>query len=67
MFHYYTIKEIYEYAEKMGYKSEDVKIERDEDNKYEVSFGYDYTETWTWYFDSLDAPATDYEHAVWKD
>ena len=33
-FHYFTLEEVYAYAEKMGYDRNDVEIEK--------SFGYDY-------------------------
>ena len=43
MFHYFTLEEVYAYAEKKGFKREDVEIEKIEDEEfgsyYEVSFG----------------------------
>lgn len=75
-FHYFTLEEVYQYAEKMGYSREDVEIEEDysyyeDDLKvlegYEVSFGHEYTEMWSWYFEDLTQPATEYDHLVWED
>ena len=67
MFKNYTLKDIYEYAEKMGYAQEDVEIEPceylDGTTDYTVWFGLEYTETWTWTFEGdLEGYATDYEH-----
>ncbi len=77
MFHYYSLEEVYEYAERLGYSREDVEIveqlgydyeeEHDILFGYEVSFGHEYTQMWVWQFDSLDAPAVDYSHIVWED
>ena len=78
MFHYFTLEEVYQYAESCGYSREDVTIERVEDEYdwetdqvlswvYEVSFGREYTETWTWVFDSLESVAVDYLHQTWED
>lgn len=78
MFTYYTLEQVYEYAERMGYEREDVMIEQycseydyDLDQEvgyeYQVWFGQEYTETWTWIFEDLEAPAIDYEHEVGED
>ena len=78
MFHYFTLEEVYDYAERLGYAREDVEIRREcaeydyeleeeVDWQYEVSFGHEYTEVWFWVFDDLSEPARDYEHAVWED
>lgn len=76
-FHYFTLEEVYEYAERMGYTREQVEIEEDYSYSYdddleilegyEVSFGHEYTEVWSWYFKDLEQPATDYDHLVWED
>lgn len=66
MFHYFTLPEVYAYALQMGYTHEDVEV-TDDEGYYEVSFGHEYTEMWCWEFESLDAPAVDYEHMVWED
>lgn len=66
MFHYFTLSEIYDYAMKIGYTREDVEI-IGSDGYYEVLVGCEYTEMWRWEFESLDAPAVDYEHMVWSD
>ena len=74
-FHYFTLEEVYEYAERLGYTRDDVVIERqcceydwDLDKEvawdYEVSFGHEYTELWVWTFENLEQPATDYEHVI---
>lgn len=70
----FTLEEVYQYAEKLGYSREDVEIEEimgydyDEEKEffeyYVVSFGHEYTEVWAWYFDSLEETATDYDHDV---
>ena len=65
MFHYFTLEEVYAYAEKKGFKREDVEIKKIEDGEefdpyYEVSFGSQWYELWTWEFESLDEPAVDY-------
>ena len=77
MFHYYTLEEVYNYAEKLGYSREDVEIVKelgyDYDKEeeillgYEVGFGHEYTETWVWEFENLDECAIDYEHMIWED
>jgi hypothetical protein len=76
-FHYFTLEEVYQYAEKMGYSREDVEILEDSsydyDNDleilegYEVSFGHECTEMWSWYFEDLTQPATEYDHLTWED
>ena len=76
-FNYFTLEEVYAYAERLGYSSEKVGIKEqpgyDYDNNidlvlgYEVSFGHEYTEVWVWEFEDLSQPAVDYEHIVWKD
>ena len=77
-FHYFTLEEVYQYAEKMGYSQEDIEITRicseydyDLDCEvawdYEVSFGHEYTEMWFWTFEDLTQPAIDYDHLTWED
>ena len=66
-FHYFTLEEVYQYAEKMGYSREDVAIERYDEDEYEVSFGHEYTEMWVWTFEDLDEQAIDYDHLTWED
>lgn len=77
-FHYFTLEEVYEYAERMGFSHEDVKVQRvcceydweseqELDWEYWVSFGHEYTETWEWTFDDLEQPAVDYVHEVVED
>lgn len=77
-FHYFSLEEVYQYAESKGYSREDVSIERvcteydyDLDQEvaweYEVSFGHEYSEMWSWSFESLDQVAWDYDHSVWED
>ena len=64
MFHYFTLEEVYAYAEKKGFKREDVEIEKIDGEVhgtyYEVSFGSQWYQLWTWEFESLDQPAVDY-------
>ena len=78
MFEYFTLEQVYEYAERLGYGREDVDVERvcveyDYDLEqevaweYQVSFGHEYTEAWVWTFEDLAEPATDYNHLVWED
>lgn len=78
MFHYFDLEEVYDYAEQMGYSREDVEVERvcveyDYDLEeevawgYEVSFGHEYSEVWSWEFEDLSQPAVDYDHSVWED
>lgn len=78
MFHYFTLEEVYEYAERMGYAREDVEIERvcveydwnqmkEVAWDYEVSFGHEGTEVWVWTFEDLEGVSVDYEHGVWED
>ena len=67
MFRPYTLKDVYAYAEKMGYAQEDVEIEPceylDGTVDYTVWFGWEYTETWSWTFEGdLKGYATDYIH-----
>lgn len=67
-FHYFTLEEIFEYAEAMGYAREDVEVRVYEQDEAYVSFGQDSVEEWSWSFDNgIQAPATDYEHNVWTD
>ena len=66
-FHYFTLEEVYQYAEKMGYSREDVAIECYDKDEYEVSFGHEYTEMWVWTFEDLIQPAIDYDHLTWED
>lgn len=77
MFHYFSLEEVYQYAERLGYDREDVEVRQDfgydydkeEEfpDGYEVSFGHEDSEMWVWEFDSLEEPAWDYEHIVWED
>ena len=78
MFEYFTLEQVYEYAERLGYGREDVEVERycseyDWDLEqevaweYQVSFGHECTEAWVWTFEDLEEQATDYEHMVWED
>ena len=67
MFHYYTLAEIYAYAESFGYSYDDVEIQEAGHNYYVVSFGHEYTEMWIWEFEDLEAPSVDYEHIIWED
>lgn len=78
MFHYFTLEEVYKYAEKLGYSKEQVEIkkvctgydyelEQEIEWEYEVSFGHEWTEAWVWSFESLDEPAVDYEHYIVED
>lgn len=78
MFEYFTLEQVYEYAERLGYEREDVEVEQycseydyDLDQEvaweYQVSFGHMYVEAWVWTFEDLEAQATDYEHIVWED
>ena len=76
-FHYFTLEEVYKYAEQMGYSREDVEIKEyyfysyEDGSKtlegYEVFFGHECTEMWSWYFEDLTQPATDYDHLTWED
>lgn len=66
-FYYFTLEEVYQYAEKMGYSREDVAVECYDEDEYEVSFGHEYTEMWVWTFEDLTQPAVDYEHITWED
>ena len=66
-FHYFTLEEVYQYAEKMGYSREDVAIECYDEDEYEVCFGHEYSEIWTWDFEDLTQPAIDYDHLTWED
>ncbi len=77
MFKPFTMEDIKEYAKKMGYAEEDIEIEEYDDYNYEtgetkkwydVSFGREWTETWTWYFcESLEGYAEDYFHEIVED
>lgn len=77
MFKPFTFEEVVKYAESLGYSREDIEIEEDysyhyEDDLevlegYEVSFGHECTEVWSWYFKDLAQPATEYDHLVWED
>lgn len=65
MFHYFSLEEVYAYAEKMGFSREQVGIEEYSDDygvEYEVSFGYEYGDRWIWTFESLDGVAIEYDH-----
>lgn len=76
-FHYFTLEEVYDYAESLGYTREDVEITEDLGYDYDtdtqfrlgyyVGFGHEYTETWTWYFEDLDQPSVEYDHDVEED
>ena len=71
-FSYFTLAQIYEYAEKMGFAQKDVEISKetflDGSAEYVVSFGHEYTEQWIWTFEeSLDGQSVDYEHELWED
>ena len=66
-FHYFTLEEVYQYAEKMGYSREDVEIECYDEDGYDVSFGREDTEIWSWDFENLTQPAVDYEYLIWED
>lgn len=78
MFAYFTLEQVYDYAERMGCPREDIEIKEtvldldyEEDQElewgYEVSFGHEYTEMWIWGFKNLEEPSVTYEHAVWDD
>lgn len=72
----YTIETVYEFAAAKGFTAEDVHIQIDrgywydendvehegEIEGYTVYFGVEYEEEWFFYFDSLDEPATEWEH-----
>ena len=64
MFHYFTLEEVYAYAEKKGFKREDVEIEKIDGEVhgtyYKVSFGSQWYQLWTWKLESLDRTAVDY-------
>ena len=66
-FHYFTLEEVYQYAEKMGYSPKDVEIECYDENGYEVSFGREDTEEKSWDCEDLTQPAIDYDHLIWED
>ena len=76
-FQFFTLEEVYQYAEKKGFTREHVDVEEvygydyDDDLEilegYDVSFGHECTETWSWYFEDLSQPAVDYDHEVWED
>lgn len=76
-FHYFTLEEVYHYAESLGYTREDVEITEDLGYDYDaeaefllgyyVGFGHEYTETWTWYFEDLTQQAVEYDHDVVED
>lgn len=68
MFHYFTLEEIYQFAEAQGYGRNQVLIDDAFPDDYIiVSFGQEYAEEWVWFFESLDRPSVDYEHNVWED
>lgn len=78
MYRHFTLKEVYEYAERLGYACEDVEVykvcteydyelEQEVDWQYEVYFGHRYDEEWLWVFDDLDQPARDYIHSFGED
>ena len=76
-FHYFDLEEVYQYAERLGYSREDVGVEAqygyDDDTDqqylegYEVCFGHEYSEIWSWFFEDLEQPAIDYDHLTWED
>ena len=77
-FHYYTLEEVYEMAERMGFSREEVEVERycceydyeaeqEIGWEYRVWFGHEYTEVWEWFFEDLEEASYDYEHQVWED
>ncbi len=74
-FNHFTLKEVYQYAESLGYTRKDVFITDDAvydefetqfNLGYFVNFGHGQTETWMWYFKDLDQPAVGYEHQMGK-
>ena len=78
MFKTFTFKEVVEYAKSLGYSREDIEIKKvcveydyDLDKEvgweYQVSFGHEYTEVWSWTFEDLDSEAIDYDHLIWED
>ena len=67
MFKPFTLEDVYQYAEKMGYTREDVTIGEEIYGTIDVDFGSEYTEVWTWTFETLDGYAIDYDHIVWGD
>ena len=78
MFKPFTFEEVVEYAKSLGYSREDIEIKKvcveydydiDEEVgwEYQVSFGYEYTEVWSWTFEDLDSEAIDYDHSIWED
>lgn len=78
MFKPFTFEEVVKYAESLGYSREDIEIKKvcieydydlDEEIgwEYQVSFGHEYTEVWSWTFEDLDSEAIDYDHLIWED
>ena len=74
----YSLKQIYKYAEKLGFSADEIEIRKDcveydyEKNEevafeYEVFFGHEYTEVWSWTFENLEEKAIDFDHIVWED
>jgi hypothetical protein len=76
------MKEIYDFANKLGYSKDQIEIDEiiywdyDEDpngkpmdeKDYTVSFGNDYTENWVWTFENnLNGRAVDYQHNIIED
>lgn len=75
----FTMQTVYEFAAAKGFTAEDVIIEAQHNYYYDeatdtetegevecytVYFGVEYEEEWFFYFDSLDEPATEWEHHV---
>ena len=70
MFKPFKLKDIYAYAEKLGYSQEDVIIEKSDDLDvvpHQVHFGHECTEFWSWDFEDLDGYAIDYSHEIVED
>lgn len=74
-FNHFTLKEVYQYAESLGYTRKDVFITDDAgyDDDFDIQFNFGYfvnfgqTEIWMWYFKDLNQPAVGYEHQMRKD
>lgn len=76
---YFTMKEIYNFANKLGYSADQIEIDEilywDYDKNepmnekdYTVSFGNKYIENWVWTFENdLNGRATDYQHNIIED
>ena len=66
MFKPFTFEEVVAYAESLGYTRDCIEVKK-YDSEYEVSFGHEYTEIWSWTFENLNEKAVDYEHITWED